>query len=130
MKLGVLDFLPNQIIKWLRLFDLILDGVEINLDQAGAFVSFVSFLKKRVDNFPPLEFHERIVSCLCRGLILHAADETCQTLGNSLLFRFVGQVASITTMAANNTGTDVRISTIFNDGYTSPYGQNHCAPAA
>jgi hypothetical protein len=82
MEYNVHHFQASQIVQWLSYFDLILEGVQENIDKPKVFHNFCRFLEiHNKGRAPPQETHQRIFCILCRGLEIHQ-------LGQSLVTRF------------------------------------------
>lgn len=85
MKNKILSFGGEEMMKWLFLFDLILEGVDENLGHSEVFKSFCFFLTIQGSQSPPQEMLGRTIACVNRGVELHAEDENSLSIGSSLV---------------------------------------------
>jgi hypothetical protein len=139
-KFGFHRFQGSQIVRWLSFFDLVLEGVEENVNSLEVFRSFCLYMRIQSDNScPPQEVHERILICVCRGLDAHPENLECQQVGQSILLRFQPDETTgvLRMVPANHNRTDtLQVSDISNSRTTrsrysaNPFGHSRCAPAA
>jgi hypothetical protein len=129
MEHGILLFEAKEMIQWLILLDLLLEGVENNLHEHEVCRSLCHFLRKRENDFRLVEMHQRIIYCLSQGIALHTdEDETCQSLGQTLLFCFAQEAISMSSVSNEGDGKQSRLRSKSKEYCRSSYCR--CAAAA
>jgi len=71
----ILKVNPSGILRWISLFDLIMEGVEIHFECAKLFAALCKLLTQTGLESLPIECSQRIVFSVSRGMQLHMMNE-------------------------------------------------------
>ena len=134
VKSNVLKVTGSQFLLWLSFYDLILEGVEANIDNRDVLYAFLQFIQIQANQrLPPQEMHQRIFSTVCRGRDAHVDDFRFQTATQQQLHRFIQVEDSddslrIIVMVDGRNNNLKQQSGIDPARYSNPF--RRCAPAA